>query len=145
MIAGIVNDFYNWNGITFNIFVLIGGIIGLQSGYYYDFKHGRNAKKLQIRKLKILLLYFIICIIFSIIIFGIQIVYLILIPHRKHNEYSTSIMIGCMIFYVFAILFWIIFVSFYIDLCARACLKRGRIDFVIIRLKNDGESISFSH
>merc|ERR1711933_413016 len=49
-------------------------------------------------------------------------------------------LVGCMISFVFGILFWTVFVMFYIDLCARAVLKRGRIDFVIIHLKKDANS-----
>ena len=64
LIVGTVNGFYNWNGITFNVLVLCGGIIGMQCGMYSDFKYNIPKTLLQkycIRKLKTLLIYFMIC------------------------------------------------------------------------------------
>eukprot|EP01084_Bolivina_argentea_P157260 274043_1 len=133
LVIGLLINFYTWRGLTFNSMVIFASIIGIYLGIYLD----SNTLKYKIFNLKLLLSYFILCCCFCIIIFGIQIVYLILIPIRiaSYTEIYTIIMI--IISYIIAIFFWIIFILFYIDIIARAVLRRGRIDWMINYLKSD--------
>eukprot|EP01083_Nonionella_stella_P103626 296127_1 len=132
-IGGIWDDFYNWNGITFNAFVVIVGLYGIlihiccADGGYTITKR---------RKLKHLLIYFVIAFLCILTVFVVAMIYAVLVPLRvaQEDDYSDGIIAGVAIFGVFGVVFWTIFVLFYIDICARACLKRGRIDFIIVEM-----------
>eukprot|EP01084_Bolivina_argentea_P303492 523982_1 len=136
LISASVNKFYNWNGIIFNFFVVLAALFGVFISIYDDIHYNNFTTKS--RKLKLLLIYFMMTMIFIFVIFIIGIVYVILTPIRAslYYNYSNGVIVGTVFFGFFGLCFWTIFVLFYVDLCARACLKRGRIDFVIIRMNN---------
>ena len=139
LIVAIVQDFYEWRGVVFNTIVIIACVFGICCSINYDHKSERHC----IFKLKLLLIYFVIVVVLTVIIFGVFIAYSIIIPIRFNDEYETLTLIASTSMYIFCILLWLIFVCFYIDLVGRACLKRGRIDYYILKLiKNNNHEIN---
>eukprot|EP01083_Nonionella_stella_P286932 976627_1 len=134
LIAGILDNVYTWRGITFNCLVVFGSLFGLYLGIYFDQTRTINFK---IFKLKLLLFYFILCVCFCIIIFAIQLVYFVIIPLHHSSSTRASILVMVMICYFIAVLFWIVFVLFYVDIVARTCLKRGRTEWIVNYIKTE--------
>eukprot|EP01084_Bolivina_argentea_P227347 383961_1 len=136
MIAAIIQSFYNWNGIAFNTFVVIVGLYGLLILFCLRDREEGTHFSTKKNKLKHLLIYFIISLACIFTVFIIALVYTVLLPLRvsRNDEYSGAFLAGAIISGVVGVIFWTILVSFYIDLCARACLKRGRIGFIIIEI-----------
>eukprot|EP01084_Bolivina_argentea_P075146 136245_1 len=128
--------FYKLKGLILNILVLFSTFFGIFCGFYKENKQQKKA----LRKLKCLLIYFIICSIFIFILFLIELIYLLLLPINNrptHNiNIHLSVLIGTIIFFLGGIVFWLILVFFYIDLIARACLKRGRIGYIVKQINN---------
>lgn len=137
LLGAIKTSWYNPKGIIFNILIILTAIHGIICGIYTD-----KYKHLIIWKLKVLLIYFIICCIISTVLFGIEFVDLILLPITNWSIASSHIvLIGHFIFFLGGIIFWIIFTFFYIDLISRACLKRARIGLIISTLNDDHATI----
>eukprot|EP01083_Nonionella_stella_P178655 631744_1 len=123
------HGFYNWNGITFNSFAVLVGMYGILITLCFS----ENTTKL-----KNFLVYFVIALVYIVTVFVLAMIYAVLVPVHVANAegYSDGIVVAVAISGAFGVILWTIFVLFYIDICARACLKRGRIDCVIVSINS---------
>lgn len=148
-ICGLFEDSH-WLPLIFDGCIVCHLLFGVLCSLYKDY--GRQYAQHQLHKLKFLLMYFIFSFMFALAIFTIQIIFLVKFSLAYYFIYeddqidvhfSIEVLVGLLCFYFVGILFWLIFVSFYIDLIARACLKRGRIGWLITKLTVHPSSVKY--
>ena len=133
IIGGIATGFYSFKGILTNSVFMVCVLFGIWLSIYNDNKSLEYAKI----KLRLLLLYFIMSCLFIFVLLVLSIIYGILIPIREYNDTfngSTTVVVFFIIFYIISLICWMIFTGFYLDILARCCLKRGRINYIIYYL-----------
>ena len=123
--------FYSLRGIYFHIILLIFICFGIFLSFYNE----QNCIKATL-KLKLLLSYFMLTFVCCILMFIGQIVYIVLIPIRKAQDgESIYVVIMLGISLLVGSIIWLILAAFYIDVIARASLKRGRIERIVNDIK----------